>query len=383
MPARAGFHVIIAAHMHILHVIKGLGLAGAENHLLTLLAGLRSEGLDARLWLWATPDRPAEDICAAAQAQGIPLERWLMPRHLDPLFFARVVKHLRQTRPALVHTHLVHAETYAIPAARLARVPYVVNSSHNDDPFRRHPLFRARSRLLWDMTDKGIAISQALASFLYDVEGARAGQIQVIHYGLPPYPRTATGQLRAKLALPSSARLIGSACRLVPQKGLNFALAAFAQLAPSYPTLHYALIGDGPLRGDLEAQAQTLGLGDRVHFLGWQSEVLPLLADLEVFLAPSLWEGFGLVLLEAMSQARPIVASRVSAIPEIVVEGKTGLLVPPREAKALAGALRRLLDNPAEAEAMGANGRKRLENHFSPQKMLAETLALYRGLGLA
>ncbi|NJL93918.1 MAG: glycosyltransferase [Anaerolineae bacterium] len=150
-----------------------------------------------------------------------------------------------------MHTHLVHAETYAIPAARLAGVRVVVNTCHNDDPFRRHPAMRARSWALWRLAHGGIAISEAIRRFLITVERAPASRIQAIYYGLPlpPLLSVEPGSLHATLNLPPSARLMGSVCRLVEQKGVAYALEAFAQLAPRYPDLHYVIVGDGALRG--------------------------------------------------------------------------------------------------------------------------------------
>jgi len=352
-------------------------MAGAEKHLITLLAGLRAEGFDARLLLWVTPTHQAEDVAAAAQENGIPLERWTMQHHLDPAFFLRLVRYLRREQPALVHTHLVHAETYAIPAARLAGVRVVVNSSHNDDPFRRRALFRVRSWALWRMTTRGIAISDHIQRFLVQVESARPQQIERIYYGLTPPPPTPFN-LRQSLGLAADTRLVGSVCRLVPQKGISYALDALAGIHD--PQLHYILIGDGDLRPQLAAQAAQLGIADRVHFLGWRADAPSLIPELDLFLAPSLWEGFGLVLLEAMAAARPIIASRIASIPEIVQDGTTGLLVPPQDADALKMAIQTLLKNPQQMQAMGAAGRHRLENHFNPQSMIDQTAALYREL---
>jgi glycosyltransferase involved in cell wall biosynthesis len=366
--------------MKILHILKGLGLAGTENHLMRLLPGLRAQGWEAELLLWATPQRPADDIMQVAQANGIPIDRWMMPRHLDPLFFVRLVRYLQRTQPTLIHVHLVHAETYAIPAARLVGIKHVVVSSHNDDPFRRRWYFRPRNRLLWRWTDKGIAISEHVRQFLIEVEGARPQQVQTIYYGLPAQTDHPRGAIRSELGLSPETSLIGSVCRLIPQKGLPDALVAMSLLSQQHPNLHYALVGEGRSRAELEAQAHELGLGGRVHFLGWRADPLPLMADMDLFLMPSHWEGFGLVLLEAMSQSRPIVGTRVSAIPEIVQDGVTGLLVPPHDPPALARAIEQVLTDRALAERLGGAGRQRLEDHFSPQQMIDQTAALYQAV---
>ena len=367
--------------MQVLHVIKATGLAGAENHLMTLLPGLREQGIDARLWLWVPPHTSADEIIEAANARNIPIERWIMPGMIAPGFFARVVKYLRQQRPDIVHTHLVHAETYAIPAARLAGVPFVVNSCHNDDPFRFLIPFRVQSWLRWRMTHRGIAISQAIKDFLIKTEFARDQQIAAIPYGLQAPPRVAPERtLHQELGLPPSARIVGSMCRLIEQKGLTYALDAMALLMPRYPDLHYVIAGTGTLQEDLKAQAAASGIAERVHFIGWRTDVQALMAQFEIFLAPSLWEGFGLVFLEAMGQARPVISTRVSSIPEVVDDGVTGLLVPPRDGQAIAGALERLLNDPACGQRMGEAGRTRLAQVFTPERMIAQTIDVYHSL---
>jgi glycosyltransferase involved in cell wall biosynthesis len=213
-----------------------------------------------------------------------------------------------------------------------------------------------------------------------DVEGASPEKIEVIHYGLPfagdiPSPKKS---LLDELSLPADARLIGSLCRLVPQKGLHLALDAMAMLIHKNPDLHYIIAGDGPLRAELTQQAERLNISERVHFLGWRSDVQSLMVQIQIFVAPSLWEGFGLVFLEAMSAARPVVASNISAIPEIVADGETGLLVPPNDAASLAKAIQSLLDDPSRAEKMGTAGRNRLQTHFNEQRMIDQTAVLYR-----
>lgn len=370
--------------MRLSHLIKVTGLSGAENHLLTLLSGLQARGHEPRLLLLVEPGRPAEEVVAAAEARGIPTERMPIYADLDPTLPVRLVRRLRALRPDVAHTHLLHADLHGIPAARLAGVPVVVTSRHNDDAFRVRPGIRQVNRWLWGRVDAGIAISEAVARFSIDVEGAPPERLVTIHYGLPPAPQerreASRAALRAALGLPADALLIGTVCRLIEQKGLPFGLDAFARIADRFPSAHLALTGDGPLRGALEAQAAALGIAGRTHFLGWRAETAPIFAGLDIFLMPSLWEGFGLVLLEAMAQGVPVVGSAVSAIPEVVVHGETGLLVLPRDVAGLADSLAALLGDPARRESLGAAGRARLETHFSPARMVDETLALYERL---
>ncbi|GAB4572804.1 MAG: glycosyltransferase family 4 protein [Anaerolineae bacterium] len=371
--------------MFLLHITKATGIAGSENHLLILLEGLRARGHDARLLLLVEPGNPVQEMVDAAAARGIPVERMVIHGHLDPALLVRLARRLRILRPDVVHTHLFHADLYGILAVRLARIPLVVSSRHNDNAFRRRFPYRQINRVLWWLTDAGIGISAAITRFAINVEGASPAQMKTIHYGLPPTVQVADRQaarvaLRAELGLPADAPLLGMVCRLIPQKGIPYALRAFAQVAAQFPTAHVVIAGDGVLRDALEALAYDLGLGARVHFLGWRTDTPRIFAALDIFLMPSLWEGFGLVLLEAMAQAVPVIGSAVSAIPEVVADGETGLLCPPEDVACLAEAMTALLADPERRAAMGAAGRERLETHFSPDRMVEETIAVYEQL---
>ncbi len=368
----------------IVHISKMTGTAGSEGHLLVLLDGLRAAGLDARLWILIEPDKPVQEYVDRAQALGVPVERLIIHRDLDPALWRRLVTRLRAAPPAIVHTHLLHADLYGITAARRAHVPYVVSSRHNDDRFRRKLPIRLLNRWLWRQTDAGIAISDAIRQFSITVEGVSPDRIHTVHYGLDQAsiqaPPDARAQLRSALSLPDDAPIMGSVCRLIEQKGLIYGLRGFAQIADQFPNAHYVIAGDGLLRAELEAAAQSLNLAGRVHFLGWRSDAHTIFASLDLLLAPSLWEGFGLVFLEAMALGVPILSTCVSAIPEVVIDGETGWLVPPRDPDAIAAALREALSDPARLWARGERGRQRLQAHFSVQAMVEHTLAVYRSL---
>ena len=368
----------------VIHLSKMTGAAGSEGHLLALLPGLRARGVDARLWMLVEPGNPVQGYVERAEAAGIPVEQVIIRRHFDPGLWRRLAVRLRDAHPDVVHTHLIHADLYGIPAARWAGVRGVVTSRHNDDRFRRWLPVRLLSRWLWRQADAGIAISEAIRRFSIEVEGVPPQQMHTIHYGLDPAgvqaPPDARARLRRELGLPPDAPLIGSVCRLIAQKGLDHALDGLAQVAAEFPAAHYVIAGDGPQRGALEAQAARLGLSARVHFRGWRADAPAIVAALDVLLAPSRWEGFGLVFLEAMALGVPVISTRVSAIPEVVVDGETGWLVPPGDPAALVGALRAALSDPDERLRRGAAGRARLEAQFTVDAMVERTLAVYQGV---
>ena len=368
--------------MHVVHVSKIKGIAGSERHLLTLLPGLARRGVEPLMLMLEEPGHPADNFAAEMAACGVRVLREPIRGHLDASLGRRLAAHFRTLRPEIVHTHLVHADLYGLPAARRAGVPVAISSRHNDNPFRRNPLLAAANRCAMRRADRVIAISEALAGFVRDVERIPAGKVITIRYGMHAPAETALtrAEARAALGIVGEGPLIGFFGRLIPQKGVDVLLRAFAALGEAHPTPRLVIVGDGGERAALEALAAHLGLAERVTFAGWQAEASRLMPAADVIVMPSRWEGFGLVALEAMAAARPLVASRVSALPEIVVDGVTGRLVPPDDAAALAVALDGLLGEPAFAAALGAAGRARLETDFAAETMVERTLDLYRTL---
>lgn len=369
--------------MRVLHIIKVTQIGGAERHLLTLLPALAQRGIASEWLMLVEPERPVPEMSDEAEACDIPLTRLLIRHHADLTLVPRLRAAIAERQPDVVHSHLVHADTYALPAARLAGVKTIVTTRHNDDRFRERLPMRALNGALWRQWAGGIVISRALHDFVTRYEGASPAQLRVIPYGMDYIAPNPDEQSRARQALlhacqlPDDALLVGIAARLVPQKGLAHALHAWPELLHAVPQAHLVIAGDGPLRAELESETDALNLRGRVHFLGWRHDVPHIMAGLDVFLLPSLWEGFGLVLLEAMAQRLPIVATQVSAIPEVVQHGETGLLIPPRDPSAIAEALTMLLRDRALRRHMGLMGEDRLERHFSAARMAEATRDFY------
>jgi glycosyltransferase involved in cell wall biosynthesis len=371
--------------------------AGMENHLLLLLPALRAHGLNVQLMVMVEPDKPMTDYLATMRERGVPAEAMLIRRDLDLGLIMGLARWLRRSGAAVLHTHLIHADLHGLAAAKLAGVRHVISSGHNDDSFRKLLPIRLVQAVFWRHATAGIAISESLRQFIIRTEAAPAHKIHTVRYGLDPAPQSADASsmaankeaLRQSLNLSPTAFIFGSVSRLVTQKGLSVALQAFATALAEVEgaaTLdpHYVIVGDGPLRDALTAEARALGLEARVHFLGWRADARALYAAFDAFLMPSLWEGFGLVALEAMAARLPIVASAVSALPEIVVDGETGYLSPPTDVAALAARLLVLLNDPARGVRMGEAGRERLERVFSVARMVEATTnvyAAYAGLG--
>ena len=373
--------------IRILHISKMKGVSGSENHLLTLLAHLDKSRFEVELCILAESDHIPllQNYASQLEAAGVHVVFQKMRRHIDERLIGNLCAYIKRKQIQIVHTHLIHADLYGTIAAKLAGVPVIISSQHNDDQFRHSLPMIWLNRLLARWQTKIIVISDWVGKFLQEVEGIPAEKITRIHYGLDPKPIEALADpayIRQQFQIPDGAPVIGTIGRLTAQKGQIYLLDAARLLKSNFPNLRVVIVGDGELRHDLEAQAKTLDITDNVIFTGLRSyhEAMRLLSGMDVFVFPSLWEGFGLVLLEAMALKKPIVASNVSAIPESVLHEKTGVLVSSGDAKSLADAVRHVLQDPRLANAMGISGRQRLAQDFSVNGMVEKTVALYCAL---
>ncbi|HZP72748.1 MAG TPA: glycosyltransferase family 4 protein [Gaiellaceae bacterium] len=358
--------------MKVLHLTKVRGIGGAEQHLLALLPALRERGVDAHfLSLDAGDD--SERFHSALTARGIPLTRVRCGIDASPRLARDVVAAVRRERPDLVHTHMVHADVYGSLAAHVLRVPFV-STRHNDDRYLLGP-FRYVDRAFMHGVREVIAISDAVRDF-HVAAGLDAGKLVTIHYGLDETPREPSEVTPAEVGIPEDAPLVLAVGRLIEQKGHATLLDAFARVHADRPDARLAILGWGRLEAETRERVHTLGLDGAAFVLGRVSP-RDWLARADVFAHTSRWEGFGIVLLEAMLAGLPVVATRVSAVPEIVDDGITGLLVPRDDAAAVAGAIARLLDDESLREQFGASGRRRALADFSVAQMADRTLDVY------
>ena len=341
--------------MRVAHVHRMRGIGGSERHLLALLPGLAALGVEP---VFVGLDDPAWDPEPFYEQLSVPAVRLRMGHELDPRAVGRLRGALRGAD--VVHTHLVHADVYGA-LARGDRT--LVSTKHNDDPFRAGP-FRHVERALTRRAARVIAITEALKRFNVERVGLPAEKIDVVHYGLDAPPRP-WGE-NADLGLPADAHVLLAISRLVPQKGLDVAVRALARVREEEPRAVLVVLGEGPERARLA--------GDGVYLPGRVGDVSDWLARAELLVHPARWEGFGLAMLEAMLAAKPVVATRVSSIPEIVVDGETGLLVPPDDPEALAAAILLLLRDPGR---LGEAGLARARGEFSVELMSRRTLAVY------
>lgn len=326
------------------------------------------------------------------------MRAWRLKKHLYLHVHWRLRANLRRLRELLerervevLHTHGgMYPENirHLGRVARAAGIPVVWTCGYGATYPRE---VAAREIAPW--VDRVIAVSQAVRERLLATGAFDPRAIEVIHHGLDleewPAPRAAEREaLRAELGAGPEEVLFGIVGRVVRIKGHQTFLEAAAALAARSPAARFVVVGDqrpvetsgGEFMRHLRAESRRLGLEDRVRFAGWREDVGAVMAALDVLVQPSLEEAFGRTLLEAMALGRPVVAARTGGMPEVVEEGATGLLVPPRDAAALAAAMERLAGDAALRAGMGRAGRARVEERFSLARGTRRVEAIYRGV---
>ena len=297
-----------------------------------------------------------------------------------------VLRLMRREKPDIVHTHTAKAGFVGRLAARIARVPVVVHTFHGNvfsgyfSP-RKTKLFISIEKNLARSTDAIIVLSEQQRAEILNLGIGKASQYRVIPLGLDLNPflhsENLRGDLRRELQIDESMPIIGIVARLVPIKAIHLLLEAAAQVVKTHPNAVFLIVGDGEMRGALEQQTQKLNLSKNVRFLGFRSDLPRLYADFDVSVLCSLNEGLPVAVIESLACARPVVATNVGGVGDLIAHQKTGWLCAPQNVEALAEGIRFVLDNPEKAKAWGEAGRERVYPALDIARLCGDLEELY------
>jgi glycosyltransferase involved in cell wall biosynthesis len=357
-------------------VTRAEPIGGAQIHVRDMARAVREAGHEATV-LTSGSGPFVDDL----RAQGTPV---LLMEHLSmPIAPARDFRAFREiqrvftrVRPDLIAAHSSKAGTLARLAGRSLKIP-VVFTAHGwaftpGVPGTHAAIYRRIERLVGPLASRIITVSEFDRRLALEARIARADRVVTVHNGIPD----TAGAGRADPTR-SPPRLVMVA-RFMAQKDHVTLLRALGGLIDHAWTMD--LIGDGPLMAEVQALTSSLGLAERVHFLGQRTDVDAILARSQISLLISNWEGFPLSILEAMRSGLPVIASAVGGVDEAVIDGETGFLVPRGDVATLRDRLRRLLTDPALRGRLGASGRRRFESSFTLDHSVRETLAVYRSV---
>ncbi|MCG3121278.1 MAG: D-inositol-3-phosphate glycosyltransferase [bacterium] len=367
--------------LRVLQVVDGFRMGGAENKLVELIAHLDKKNFEVML----ANVGPLGALAEKFNQLGV--ETFHFPRRFafDPVPVWRLAKLMRQRQIDVVQTTLLWADIVGPVAATLAKVPVVLSwetVSHEGNPF--HNNLQRRIGYQWAMkwVDVIVPVSDEIRRSLIRRRHIPEDKIRVIHYGVDLQKFRSNGEAavsakRAEIGVAADTILLGVVARLEPPKGHRYLLEALPEVVKKYPQVHVILIGDGALRRELEAQAQQLAISAHVTFLGARHDVNDLLNAIDLFVLPSISEGLPNVLLEAMACRKPVIASDVGGIPEVVQHGENGYLVAPGDAAALRETLLRSLAERTHWQRFAQRARHTVETSFSLEYQMARFESTY------
>lgn len=334
-----------------------------------LAQALQAHGYDN-----ATICQPHSVLYRRACEAGLPTVALRMRHELDLVAAGWLGRYLRRQQVDILHMHTPHAHTIGLLACLVAPHVRRVVSRRVDFAPIRHLFSRCKYTL---PGVQYVAVSNAVRQVLLN-SGIARHRVQTVYSGVDINRFTHVSA--APCLFPAGTRVIGTVGHLAGHKGHSYLLQAAQILLQSEPHLGVVIAGTGALRTTLEAQAVDLGVAAQVCFTGFREDILSLIQSFEIFVFPSYLEGLGTSILDAMALGKPVVATRAGGIPEVVQDGVTGLLVPPRDPAALARALLYLLRHAEEGKKLGVAGRQRVHQEFTAEQMARGTIQVYRQL---
>jgi glycosyltransferase involved in cell wall biosynthesis len=362
--------------MFSLHIDTARTWRGGQNQVLTTLMGLRALG--HRTMLVAH----SEGELRQRAAEGLDLVPLAPKTEMDLTAAWRLSRILKQLKPDVVHAHDPHAVAMAALAlsmsTQLAKPPLVA-ARRVDFHLRGNSLSRWKYR----QVDCFICASEAIRQMLIG-DGVPAARVVTVHEGIDieRVERTEPANLHGEFWLPHQAPIVGNVAALVPHKGQRHLVEAARLVVQQVPDARFIIAGQGELQPQLERQIKDYHLEKHVMLAGFRPDVLSLHKAFDIFVMSSVTEGLGTSLLDAMAAGKPIVGTRAGGIPEVVADGETGILVPPRDHDAMAEAIVRLLKNETLRRQMGDAGRARARSLFSAERMVQNTLNVYQRVAM-
>ena len=343
--------------LHVLWLVDHLGhggfLHGAGRYYMNVLPRFNPSTVATTLCVLRRQDAATEMF----EKEGIRV-RHLGRGKFDPRTLADVARLVRRDNVDLIHAHGYGSNNIARLVGSAYRVPVIIHS-HDDD--RNYPWYqRIADMILCRLTSRAVAVSHAVQISLINKRRVPSIRTCVLHNAIPleqfvePDPAVVNRE-RTRLRISAETKVVGAVGRLREEKGMRFLIEAVPVVLKRFPDALFLIVGDGPLRADLERLASRLNIADKVRFAGFRKDVQVMLSIIDIVVVPSLTEGFGLALLEAMALRKPIIASNVSAIPEIITDGYNCLLAPPGDPDAIAKKIINLLESEDERRRLATN----------------------------
>lgn len=367
---------LAGARPRVLHLITSFEIGGTERQAVELLNRLDGERYDVRLAVIRNEGPFYREIASRFPAvPEFPLTSFYNANAIKQLL--RLRSFMRRERIDILHAHDFYSGLLGGAAARLAGVRVIACQRHLKLSDR--PAHKTGARIIHKLAHRILVNSDAIREGIVSGDRAGAGKIVVVRNGISRANVSraeARQQLVSELGTGRDAALIGMAARLQPVKGHRFFIEAAASVLREQPNAHFVLVGDGPLRREIQDQVGVLGIAERVHMLGDRTDAGQLIPAFDLLVLPSLHEGLPNAVMEAMSAGVPVVATAVGGTKELIIDGETGYLVPPGDSAALAERILFALDDPNVSNLVAA-AQARIASSFSMERMVGSVEQLY------
>jgi len=363
----------------IIYVMPSLVVGGAEELLLTTVKYFNRDRYEISVCCIVSEGIIADEI------KKLGIKFYCLnesPKFYNPKKIYSLYKLFKKEKPSIVHTQILGANIYGRIAAILARVPVVISAEQNVY-YKKKRVHIWLDKILAKNTDKIIAVSNRVKEFTSRQEGIGEDKFELIYNAIDStefLPTDSRKDIREKLNLREGDFILGTVGALTTQKGHYYLIQAVSQLVKRYPNTILLVVGKGELKEKLQEILHKLGLEENVRFLGLRRDIADVLNCMDVFVFPSLWEGLGIALLEAMLMGLPVVASSVDGILEIVENGKNGILVAPANVEALSNAIAELIRNPQLRQSLGKAAKEHILEKFEVRQYIHKLENLYNRL---
>ena len=374
--------------MRILYIIDGMEFGGGERVFAQIINGLPEDRYET--FLATSPNDAFQKAITVKNCSFYPIN---FSNRYNTANLRKLIRIIKDHQIDIVHGQGARAEFYARLAARLSgRKKYVSTvampvEGYDVGPTKRF-LYKSLDRFSEKFVNYFLVVSSVLEQTMILDHGIPREKVVKIYNGIETDEykpnvekfRNQESEVRREFALARDVPVIGAIGRLVWQKGFEYFLRSIPALIRNIPKARFILVGEGPLKLELERLAISLGLRDRLVFTGHRSDIRDMMAAMDVVVIPSVLEGFPMVTLEAMAMEKPIVTTAIDGIMEQIANGKEGLLIEPKSHPAISQAVKRLVDDPAYARSLGVNARAKVVRDFSVHKMITETIKVYETL---
>jgi glycosyltransferase involved in cell wall biosynthesis len=365
--------------INILHVISKLTVGGVENQLLMILKKYDKRKLYPLVCSLSDKGEIGKEI-EDSGIEVIPLNKL---KHRFDWTIVKEIYHLIKIRDIkIVRTHQYHANLYGRLAAWLAKVPCIVASIHNVFTIDRKLHRRMINRFLARFTDKVVAVSETIKRDILKYDGLRVDKVTVINNGIDTdrLLNMDGNVIRTEFNIFPDVPVIGTIGRLTFQKGQKYLIEAVSKIKEKFPRIMLLIVGDGLIKDELQNYAKILGINEHVIFTGSRRDVPALLAAMDIFVFPSLWEGLPNALIEAMAAGKAIIATDIPPVREIFNTEKIGILIPARDSNAIASSIELLLYDKTLAETFGKSAQERAFSHFNINTTVDKYTTLFENI---